>query len=88
LTWDADLYSRSSNIILLFERKYLNLKYLSLRVCLDLEKLEGKKNNLEGNFLSTVLFEKSQKKKNRQKNARKTLKLLLNFFFLPNMRGK
>jgi len=36
---------------------------LFLRVCLDFEKLEGKKKNLEGSFLFIVWFEKSQKEK-------------------------
>ena len=34
-----------------------------LRVCLDLEKLEGKKKSLESCFLSIVWFEESQKEK-------------------------
>ena len=37
--------------------------YKSLRVCLGLEKLEGKKKNLESSFLSIVWFEESQKEK-------------------------
>jgi len=36
---------------------------LILRVCFDLEKLEGKKKNLESNFLSIIWIEESQKEK-------------------------
>jgi len=57
-------------------------------VYLDLKKLEEKTINLKINFLSIVLFEKSQKKKNREEKCKKNLSCYKEIFFLPNMRGK
>jgi len=56
------------------------------RVCLDLEKLEGKEKNLESNFLSTVWFEKSYKKKKEEIQG--NFELLWRKVFLSNMREK
>jgi len=36
---------------------------MTVRVCLDLGKLKGKKKNLKSSFLSIVWFEESQKEK-------------------------
>ena len=62
--------------------------YGSLKVCLDLEKLEGKKKGLESCFLFIVWFEESQKEKNRVESYKENLSCCEEKIFLPNMRGK
>ena len=56
---------------------------------MDLEKLEGKKKNLESNFLSIVWFEESQKEQKLRGKMQENFELLWKKkFFLPNMREK
>ena len=64
------------------------VKSNSVRVSLDLGKLEGKKKNLKSNFLSIVWFEENQKEKNREKKCKENLSCYEENFSLPNMRGK
>ena len=60
----------------------------TLKVCLDLEKLEGKQKILESSFLSIIWLEESQKEKNREETYKKNLSCYEEKIFLPNMGEK
>ena len=75
-------------VINLLDDSNQNFKEVTLRVCLDLGKLEGKKKSLESHFLSIVWFEESQKEKNREESCKENLSCYEEKIFLPNMRGK
>jgi len=66
----------------------MKARLVHLTVCLDLEKLEGKKKILKSSFLSIVWFEESQKEKNREESCKENLSCYEENFFPPNMRGK
>ena len=57
-------------------------------MCLNFEKLEGKKFFLKNNFFSTVWFEESSNEKNKEEKYKENLSCYEENFFLPNMRGK
>jgi len=57
-------------------------------MCLDLRKLEEKKEILESSFLSIVWFEESQKEKNRHESCKENLSCYEENFFPQNMRRK
>jgi len=67
---------------------YLDFLSQIKKVCLDFEKLEGKKKNMKSNFLFIVWLEKSQKEKNREEKCTENLSCYKEKFFFPNMRGK
>ena len=60
----------------------------TLRVCLDLEKLKGKKKKLKSSILSIIWFDESQKEKNREEHCKENLSYYEEKFFFPNMRKK